>query len=100
MVCGAVAGAGVPGSSQLQSDNGFPLAEAVALVAGSQRILSLVGSAKLTTTQMPTNTGDRVVYIASAATVPSANPVSGGIIYGFGGAIFCRGSGGTIMKVA
>lgn len=44
--------------------------------------------------------GSGVVFIANANTVPSANPVGGGIIYAEGGALKYRGSSGTVTTLA
>jgi hypothetical protein len=63
------------------------------------RVLSLVRSTALTTTQMPTNTGDLVIYIGNCATAPTANPVSGGILYVEAGALKYRGSSGTVTTL-
>lgn len=68
-------------------------------LANLRRILALCRGSALTTTQMPTDTGDLVVYIANAATVPTANPVGGGIIYGEGGALKYRGTSGTVTTL-
>jgi len=44
-------------------------------------VLSLCYNSSLTTTQMPTNTGDGVIYLREAGTIPSANPSGGTIFY-------------------
>jgi len=72
----------------------------VAQVVSSQRVVSLAFGANLTSTQMPTNTGDLVVFLANAATNPTANPVGGGILYSTAGALHWRGSGGTDTPIA
>lgn len=66
----------------------------------ASRIISLLRTAAITTTQMPTNTGDLVVYIGNCATAPTANPVSGSILYVEAGATKVRGTGGTITTIA
>lgn len=50
-------------------------------VAAGRRIVALCRGSALTTTQMPANSGDRVVFGATAATIPTAAPVDGGIVY-------------------
>lgn len=67
----------------------------------TQNIVALARKSALTTTQMPTNTGDGVIYIGAAATEPTASPVSGGILYvdGSGNLKFYT-SGGNIRTVA
>ena len=64
------------------------------------RVLALLNLAPITSTQMPTGTGDRVIYIADAGTVPSANPSGGGILYVEAGALKYRGSSGTVTTIA
>lgn len=83
----------VGGSFQLQSGTGTTSDGAVRImngtttmieaaeVAAGRYIVALARKATITTTQMPTNSGDGVVYVANAATAPTANPVSGQILY-------------------
>lgn len=68
-------------------------------VAAGRRVVSLCLGADLTTTEMPANSGDRVGYLANCATAPTANPVSGGILYCEGGALKYRGTSGTITTL-
>lgn len=99
MKSGAKTGIGLPGDVQLvsgSSDHYLQLTE----LAASRRVTALAGAAAITTTQMPASTGDRVIYIANAATVPSANPVGGGILYVEGGALKYRGTSGTVTPIA
>lgn len=44
-------------------------------------------------------TGDGVIGVANAATVPTTNPTAGGVLYAEGGALKWRGSGGTITTL-
>jgi hypothetical protein len=53
----------------------------VAEVATGRRVLALVRTQVITTTQMPANTGDGVIYVADAQTNPTGNPVTGHIYY-------------------
>jgi len=76
----------------------FNMLEATHL-ANLRRILALCRTADLTTTEMPTNTGDLVTYIGNAAAVPSASAVGGGILYAEAGALKWRGSGGTVTTM-
>lgn len=76
-------GAGVMGAlrGQLNPDDANPqtlweLAE----VAVGRTVLSLVRGSPITATHMPANTGDRVVNLAYAQTVPTADPDDSGII--------------------
>lgn len=67
----------------------------VAEVASGRRAVVLCRFANITTTQLPASTGDGVVYVGNAATAPTANSVSGGLLYSEGGAGKWRGTGGT-----
>lgn len=69
----------------------------VTTLATNREILSLMRGASLSTTQMPANTGDGVVYLANATTEPTTGaPVSGGILWMSGGSFKYRGtSSGT-----
>lgn len=94
----AGSGATLNGSLQLRSGGDVAMVE-VAEPANGRRAVSLCLGAALTTTEMPANTGDRVVFLANAATVPSANPVGGGILYVEAGALKYRGSSGTVTTI-
>lgn len=73
-------------------------------LTASQRVLALcypgTSGAGVTTTQMPASTGDLVMFIGNANSVPSANPVGGGILYVESGALKYRGSSGTPTTIA
>lgn len=71
----------------------------LANVVADNRVVSLALGANLSSTQMPTGTGDRVIFIANAATVPSADAVGGGILYVEAGALKYRGSSGTVTTL-
>lgn len=45
-------------------------------------------------------TGEKVIFIANATTVPSTNPTGGGILYVQSGALKYRGSSGTVTTIA
>ncbi len=62
-------------------------------VASGRRVVSLARAAAITTTQMPANTGDQVIYVADAGTNPSAGAVSGHIYYSDGARPAWRFSG-------
>lgn len=54
----------------------------VAELATNRDIISLLLGAALTTTQMPANTGDKVIFVADATTVPTSGlPVGGSILF-------------------
>jgi hypothetical protein len=44
--------------------------------------------------------GVGVAFISNASTVPTSNPANGGILYVSGGALFYRGSAGTVTPLA
>ena len=44
--------------------------------------------------------GNLVVGITNAGTVPTTNPVGGGVLYSQGGALKWRGSSGTVTTIA
>jgi hypothetical protein len=44
--------------------------------------------------------GVGVVFLANAGTNPSTNPTGGGVLYASGGALFWRGSSGTVKELA
>lgn len=85
---------------QVGADSAETLVEVTEPVLGNRVVaLCQIGSG-ISSTQMPANTGDGVVYIANRAIVPSASAVGGGILYAEAGALKWRGSGGTITTVA
>jgi hypothetical protein len=47
----------------------------------TRAVLSLVKKSSITAVEMPANTGDAVIYVANAATNPSADATSGHIYY-------------------
>lgn len=75
--------------------NRSTMLEACEVVQGN-RVIALVRTGILTSTEMPANTGDGVIYVSNRQTAPSANPVSGFIMYGNSGAGVGRGTGGTV----
>jgi hypothetical protein len=83
-----------------QDDATFHTLVEVIHLANARRITALNRGVALTTTEMPTNTGDLVTYIGNAAVVPSANPVSGGIMYAEGGDLKYRSPGGKTTTIA
>lgn len=95
---GISTGTGLRGGVRLQAGSSV-MAELTEVVL-NQRVLALLRGSALTSTQMPSNTGDLVMYIGNAATAPTANPVSGGILYAEAGALKWRGSGGNITTLA
>jgi hypothetical protein len=54
-------------------------------VALDRRVLSLVKLSGVSTTELPANTGDGIIYVANAQTNPTADAVNGYIQYSTGG---------------
>lgn len=100
---GARAGTGLPGAVRLQlnqDDTNYHTMIEAAQLSGDRKIVSLCLTANVSNTQMPANTGDRVVYLANCAALPAANPVGGGILYASDGALLWRGPSGIITELA
>ena len=101
-ICGgSPQGSGSSGGVRLKLATGALVGQTgIELVAfGSRRIVAFNQFAALSTVQMPANTGDGVIYIANAATVPTANATGGGILYCEAGALKYRGSAGTVTTL-
>lgn len=64
-----------------------------------RRIASFFKVTGVSSLDMPANSGDLVMYVADAASVPSANPVGGSILYSEGGKLKTRSSGGTVQDL-
>jgi hypothetical protein len=92
-------GAGLKGKCQITLGSSDILAEVAEVIQGN-RVLALVRGTTITSTQMPANSGDLVIYIANASTTPTASSVGGGILYCTGGALRFRGSAGTDTPIA
>lgn len=75
------AAAGKKGGVRLQLNGTTETMIEATEIAIGRRVVALCRGSDLTTTQMPANSGDRVVYGATAATIPAAAPVDGGIHY-------------------
>jgi len=90
---GAPGTGGKKGGVRLQL-NANNIAQATEVVA-NQRVFGLFGDGSgsgsaLTNTQMNTGTGDMVMFIGNALTIPSVNPSGGTILYSSGGQLFVR----------
>ena len=69
-------------------------------VNGSNRFVALCqGGSGITTTEMPVNAGDGVIWIGNALSGPSVAPVGGAILYATGGALWIKESGGNNFPV-
>lgn len=99
---GARDGIGIRGGVRMRM-NGGAVGETMLELAqpiNNQRVLSLVNAASLTSTQMPANTGDMVVYIANTATPPtSGSPVGGVIMYSESGLLKIKQTDGIVVPV-
>lgn len=84
---GTSGGAGVSNSGSVFIDTGN---SGPGGVAGSIGLFSTTGSF---------GSGQRVIFIANATTVPSTNPTGGGILYVEAGALKYRGSSGTVTTL-
>jgi len=96
------AGFGVTGDGSLKlqmQNNSVTLAELAEPVAGNF-VVSLVRGSPITSAQMPPGTGNKVIYIGNAATVPTVNPTSGAILYADSGALWIKESGGDNFKIS
>jgi hypothetical protein len=83
---GDLNGSGRRGSVQLCLGfaSSVQMVEVAEPVAG-QRVVALCRASAITSTQLPANSGDGIVYLGVAATVPTVAPVSGITIYDVGG---------------
>lgn len=94
---GEPTGTGEAGRAYLAaSHGGYHYAVSAVAFSATRRIAAF--HANIVTTDCPT--GDKVIYIANAATNPSSDPVGGGVLYVTAGALRYRGSGGTDTPIA
>jgi hypothetical protein len=79
-------GTGLKGGVALMLNGTSEYMVQISEIASSRRVLSLLKGTIASTSAMPSNTGDKVIYIADAATAPSTgNPVGGAILYSYNG---------------
>lgn len=97
----ATAGINGPVRLQLGATN-QTMIEAANLVAAGQRVVALCQiGAGITTAQLPANSGDGIIWIGNAVTVPSANPSSTGVvIYAATSALNVRDTRGTVTALS
>jgi hypothetical protein len=98
---GAFAGTGAKGSVRLALNLDESLTNAqimvdVADVGPGRRVVGLVSISTLSSTQMPANSGDGVVFVADAQTEPTADAVGGYIFYSSAGRPVWRINGTTL----
>jgi hypothetical protein len=90
---GEPTGSGAAGGVRLAATvGGYQTCLTAGAFSATRRYVAL--HAAPVTTDIPT--GDKVMYIANAATNPSSNPVGGGVLYVNAGALTYRGSSGTV----
>jgi len=65
----------------------------------SNYILSLVKGSAVTSTEMPNGTGNRVIYVANAASTPTVSPVGGAILYANAGGLAIKQSNGDVIAL-
>lgn len=101
---GDKAGGNVPGRVELSvggiGGHKTPMVEVTDLVGDYAPVVGLCAGAVLTTTQLPANTGRRVVYLANRATAPTAAPVGGLVFFGEGGDFAFRTSSNHTFVVS
>lgn len=93
---GRRAGTGNYGGAVLQlnqDDSTFYSMVEVVHLGNARRIVGLCKPTDVTTTDMPTATGDLVVFVGNTATGPSAAPANGAILFANAGALSCYTTG-------
>ena len=104
VISGGVAGSGPFAHKggvilKLNGSSGYPLLQLTEPTAG-QRVLSLVNTTATSSTNMPANTGDSVIFVADTASPPtSGSPTGGTILYSSGGQLFVKQSNGSNFAI-
>lgn len=88
------------GGVQATLGNGSSALFEIAELVINQRIVALCKGSDVSTSDMPTSSGDLVVFIGNRNTAPTANPSNGFIAYGESGAGKSRGASGTTTTFA
>lgn len=92
----------VPGGYPTTSLSGITSSNMVELSepSANRRVLSLCNPSNLTTIDMPANTGDMIMYVRDAVSVPSTgNPSNGTIVYSSGGQLWIKQQDGNNFSV-
>lgn len=93
-------GTGANGDGNVLISRGVSLFIELANVS-SGKVLSLMRtSGSLTSTQMPADTGDGVIYIADATTAPTVKPIGGSILFNHTLGLSAMGVGGVESTIA
>jgi hypothetical protein len=96
---GVPTGSGLAGRNQMWLGSSDLLVECAEPATG-QRVLALLADAPVTTADLPAGTGDLVAFLGNCATLPTANPVGGGLLYVNAGILTYRSPGGTVTVIA
>lgn len=98
---GSPGGGGLKGGIKLQVDSGSANLLQITEVAAGRRVLSLLHPTSLTTGDMPSASGDMVMYVRDAATIPSPGtiPVNGTIMYSTGGQLWVNQGDGQQFAI-
>ena len=73
---------------------------ALGIASGSSYVIRVTNQQNLGLATIDFGSGQKVIGIANATAVPSADPVGGGVLYVEGGALKYRGSSGTVTTIA
>lgn len=93
---GPATGTGLKGGVRLDLNGTTETMCEIVEIASGRRVTALNVGANLTATEMPANSGDKVTFVGNAATVPTADPANGFILYATGGSFGVRTTGGRI----
>lgn len=98
---GSPGAGGLKGGVRLQVDSGSANLLQITEVAANRRVLSILHPTSLTTGDMPAASGDMVMYVRDAATIPTAGtiPVNGTIVYSTGGQLWINQGDGQQFAV-
>lgn len=97
LILSAGFGSAYTGTLKLQIST-LPLLE-IARPTSNNYVLSLVKGSDITNTEMPTGTGNRVIYIANAVSNPTVSPVDGSILYSSNGNLWIKESNGDNFQI-
>lgn len=92
-------GSGLLGGIHLKLGNGDTVLQ-LAEVATNRRVLSLLHTGSISTSDMPANTGNMVIYVRDTTTPPtSGSPTNGTIVYSSGGQLWVKQQDGNNFSV-
>lgn len=101
ILAGGVAGSGgLRGGALIQLANANSNMLELTELSSGRRVLSLFRDGYTTVSDMPTNTGDMVMYVRNAATAPTTGtPTNGVIVYASSGQLWVKQSDGNNFSV-